>query len=276
MSQVMKVRHPDFDFSDARAHWAPNAEAAQIINGGNVSPVGVEPFLIKVLRRAKGQLDPVKDADLIADIETFNKQEGQHMKMHSGFLKLLQETGYDQTIKFQTSLEADYERFLNTKSLRWLLAYCEGFESLGSSVAAMWVDGSFDDLLEGADEKPQELWRWHLAEEFEHRTVVYRAYHALYGKPLIWAWAFRVYGFLYDAGHQGKYVKKYTEYLLAKDREGMSVGELAESKRREKIARKALPGFSAIGKFARVFSPFYNPANTPPPKRLEEVLAHYL
>ena len=175
----MQVRYPKFDFSTTKPHWCDNPEHAQMINGGNIIPAYIEPFLIKVMRRAKQELDPVADAELIADIDVFNKQEGQHLKMHGGMMTMLRENGYSGMKPIEEAYEADYDRFLAEKSLPWLLAYCDGFEAFGAASAEPWLDGAITSDLSGADPQVTELFRWHLAEEFEHRTVCNRLYHRL-------------------------------------------------------------------------------------------------
>ena len=271
----MKVRYPDFDFSDMTPHWASNPEAAQCINASHLVPAYIEPFLIKVMRRAKAELDPTRDAELIADIDVFNKQEGQHTKLHGGYMRMLRSHGYDGMAEIEQRYAGDYERFLETKSLRFLLAYCDAFEAVGSAIAPTWVDGEMDDALEGADERALGIWKWHLGEEYEHRTVVFRTYERLYGKPAVRSYLYRVALFLYCGVHLGKHVGRLRKYLLATDRAGMSASELAASKARQKAAPSPTGGRANIRRMLRPFSPVYDPAKVPPPRCLDAVLAEY-
>src|SRR4051812_43327597 len=60
MSQAMTVRAPHFDFSGVPLNWAPeNPEAAHYVDASGIVPAYIEPFLIKVMNRAKALLDPV-------------------------------------------------------------------------------------------------------------------------------------------------------------------------------------------------------------------------
>jgi predicted metal-dependent hydrolase len=52
---MMKVRYPEFDFSQTSVHWCKNPEQSQVINAGNIIPTYIEPFLIKVMRKAKNE-----------------------------------------------------------------------------------------------------------------------------------------------------------------------------------------------------------------------------
>src|ERR1700733_8689890 len=175
----MQVRHPTFDLTGMRAHWAPNHEWVQHINATGIVPSAIEPFLIKVMRRGKAELDPVVDAELIADVEIFNRQEAQHYKMHELFNDAVEGDGYPDFHRYDNALKADYAEFLSTKDLEWLLAYCEAFESIVAVGAGQWVDLGWGDYLHGGDPRVVKLWRWHLAEEYEHRTVVHRLFHRI-------------------------------------------------------------------------------------------------
>lgn len=270
----MQVRRPSFDISGLEPHWAPNIELAQAINANGLVPAYIEPFLIKVFNRAKRLLDPERDRELLADIDWFNRQEAEHYRLHRAFNARIRAAGYEGMRHYEEAYAADYERFFAAKSLRWLLAYCEGFEATGSIVAAAWVDGRVDAHLAGAAQETMELWRWHLAEEYEHRTVAFRLYHRLYGRPRIFAWLFRAAMFVFTARHIQRHISALRGYLLSRDREGMSPAELEASRRREKEAVLIPQGGSRLA-FLRVLLPGYDPARIPPPNRLDEVLSAY-
>jgi predicted metal-dependent hydrolase len=273
---MLQVRTPAFDFSEMTPHWAPNREVVASVNANGIIPAYIEPFLVKVMRRAMAELDPVQDAELLRDIDLFNKQEGQHFKLHKAFNTMVREGGYPDMGDYEKPYEDDYTRMLNTRSLRWLLAYCEGFESIGSSVAERWVDGEMDEAL-GATGEPSlamELWRWHLAEEFEHRTVAFRVYHRLYGKNRVTAYLYRIYGVVTCAKHMGARTKALKAYLLEVDRKDMTAEERAASEARGAAVDKATAK-NSLKSLLHVLSPFYDPEHTRAPKRQDEVLARY-
>jgi predicted metal-dependent hydrolase len=273
--EQMQVRYPTFDFSKTTPHWNTNTELAQFINAGNIIPAYIEPFLIKVMRKARAELDPVADAELIADIDTFNKQEAQHMKVHRAMLTLVRENGYEGMASIEKAYEGDYERFLEEKPLNWLLAYCEGFEAFGSTAAEKWVDGHIEDRIEGADPEIVKMFRWHLAEEFEHRTVCHRVYQRLgsQGGP-VRAYLRRLRG-LYDAAtHMNGYAVKLCDYLVSVDQQNMTPEEKAASDERLKQAKKVRAAPS-LKNLVRILMPWYDPANTTPPRRYESALEVY-
>lgn len=264
----MKVRYPELDFSQLRAHWTPNPEFAQIVNAFSTVPAHIEPFLVKVMRQAQKALDP-KETKLLNDIEIFNKQEMQHCKQHLALNKKLYTLGYPEMPEEERPYKEDYERFLATKSLRFNVAYCEGFEALGSTAAQMFFE-DFDDLFVGADSEARDLWFWHLAEEFEHRSVCLDVYQTLYGKGFF-AYLYRVAIFFYAATHIGKHTLKIARYLVAKDRENMTEDERRASVKREKnIMGRYFK--SSMKRLVAVLSPWYDPGQKVASPGMREIL----
>jgi predicted metal-dependent hydrolase len=78
----MKVRYPNFDFATAKAHWAPCIEFAQRANASSIIPSYVEPYLVKVMLKARPHIRPSETA-LDQDVVVFCKQEAQHNKQHN-------------------------------------------------------------------------------------------------------------------------------------------------------------------------------------------------
>lgn len=267
----MKIRQLKMDFSKAHAHWAPNIEFAQGQNAASLMPVYVEPYLIKVMKKAREQLGPEHE-QLKDDINVFIRQETQHYKQHGLFNKALYQAGYDRLPDFERELAADYERFLSQKSLKFQCAYCEGFETLGSPNAFAYFDHAYGGLTDGADPAVVELWKWHMAEEYEHREVCHRVYNALFGKTLFDRWCYRVYGVFAVISHLNAWGHRVSAYLVAKDREKMSPTQLQESKRREKAYKRAQLKYF-LPYLLPALSPFYDPACIRMPKDMERFMA---
>lgn len=267
----MQVRFPDFDFQNIRAHWSKVPEFAQSYNSFSIVPAHVEPFLVKVMRRVKKALGD-SHPQLQADIDIFNKQEMQHCKHHLAFNRRIYELGYPQMAEIEKPYKADYDRFFETKSLRFCLAYCEGFEAMGAAAAYVYFE-HLGDYLEDADEEAMNLWKWHLAEEFEHRSVCAEAYRILYGSGPF-AYLYRVWGFIFAVRHIHSYVKQVNEYLLARDREGMTPDELAQSIERQKELEERVARASRQ-ELKAVFSPFYDPGKKRVTPAMQAVLESY-
>lgn len=262
----MQVRHPDLDFTDVSPVWASNATLVHTVNAQGIVPAYIEPFLIKVMRRAKAELDPVEHADLLGDMDIFNKQEAQHFKFHAALNTWVREHGYEGMVAYERSYEAEYDKMFRTRSLKWLLAYCEGFEAMGLSSATRWVDGELESQLPDADPRPIALWKWHLAEEYEHRTVAFRVLKALYGKHPVSFYFLRVSGFFHAARHIRRNVAGLQKYLLTtyRRREGIPEPE---------ARRWSGSELTQVKEIASILSPAYDPARVKPPRRLDEVLA---
>jgi len=261
------------DFSNIGPHWAPHIEFVQRANASSTIPSYVEPYLVKVMLKAKAKIDR-RDTALHRELAIFVKQEAQHCKQHNAFNERLRASGYEDLAVHEAKLAADLDRFLETKSLKFNLAYSDGFEAMGALGATMWFD-TYNKYLEGADQDAIDLWRWHMAEEYEHREVAFKVYHALYGQRDFWnGWIYRIYGFVFAAIHLMGYGKRVGDYLLAKDREAMSLAERQASLAREKeFANTA--GKRAIPELLKVLSPFYDPARTKAPAGVAPYLARY-
>lgn len=268
----MKARFPKFDFSGVRAHWAPNKEFAQRANAASLIPAYIEPYLLKVMMKAKDRIDPSK-TQLIKDVEIFIKQEMQHCRQHIAFNKRMHEVGYELLKPIEKEFEATFNRFLATKSLRFNLAYCEGFESLSATACELYFE-DYNELLEDADDEPTNMWRWHLAEEFEHRTVCSDVYHELNGLNPVFAYFYRLYGYLYAVIHLGRFSSMVSKKLIDHDRATMTPDEVEQSKERDKYAKKIM-GRRFFSHFFKICSPFYDPLKRREPVGYREYLEEF-
>ncbi len=268
---MLTVRRPDFDFSDSVPHWGDNVEAVTIFNAGAIIPSPIERYLIRVMRQAKQQLDPVADADLIEEIDLFNKQEGQHHKLHNGLTEMLT-TRYPRLREFEAAFAADLEDFMANRSLAWNLAYCEGFESTGCALADAFVDGGIAAICGDHGSTPMRLWMWHMAEEFEHRAVVHDVLRRLYGPEE--AFRLRTEGATFNRRHNAEHVLAAAVYITGIDQAGMSDDEREASDQRALEAAAAVAALSAEAR-EWVYQPEYDPSAVAPPRDYERVLDSY-
>jgi predicted metal-dependent hydrolase len=258
----MQVRNPKLAFAEALPHWAPNREFAQITNAGSFSLPCVETYLMMVMNRAARTL---QEPGLKRDVALFTAQEGNHYRQHDVFNETLY-ARYPGLIPIMDQLKADYSAMLKDESLLVNAAYCEGFESVGLIFAEFMFEGC-DDLLAGADERIVRLWQWHLAEEFEHRTVCYDVHKALGGGYLS-----RMKGFFRAATHLGKFGMDASTYMLSVDRESMSPDEREASIQREKTHRKRFGKF-AMPRLLTIVLPGYDPRKKREFRGIPELLA---
>lgn len=263
----MHVRRPNLDFSQTPARWASNGEFAQQMNAGSTYIPYLERFLNRVMAQAASRLKQ-SDSDtaaLRADIKLFIRQEANHYAIHGAFNTILPRHGYEISA-FERQFEAEFERLYTTKSFAFLTAYCEGFETMGPPSALVWLD-EIQDLLEGADPNVVALWKWHLLEEYEHRTVAHDVFHHFHG-----GYFMRIYGFLYCFLHLNGMGKKVLDSLLAHDRAKMSPKERVASVRNARKAQLWV-AWLTLPRMLRALSPFYTPRRSPEPRMFKSYMA---
>jgi predicted metal-dependent hydrolase len=272
-SAGIQVRYPEFDFSSTPVLWGPNSEVALRWNAASLVTTPIEVFLLKVMRKAKGEMDETGDGALLRDMDLFNKQEAQHFKTHAAFNKVTREW-CPEIAAIEVAFEDDLNEFLESKALRWLVGYCEGFEAIGGLISPDWVDGQNAQSAGTFDSAVIEMWRWHLAEEYEHREVMWRVYQRLFGTPSDVAHDFRLEMFKFAAEHFGSYAEQMFQAMLATYRKDMTADELRASRDREERFVKEFQE-RTDRRTEPVFSRGYNPTANPRPAQLDEVLAAY-
>ena len=263
----MLARSPDIDFSEADAFWLPAVPGfGHQLNGASLLLPFLEPYLIKTMRAARPRIAEVAP-HLLQDLDDFNRQEANHYKVHAAYNRVMC-AQYPGLEAFEDEIRADFQRFSSDESLAWNLAYCEGFESQGLVQAEFFLQ-EMDDVLETADPAVRELWSWHLAEEFEHRSVAHDVLEALYP-----GWWRRLKGFRLCGVHLFGFTKRVRDHMLAVDLErGRLRGDAAEARAERAFERRQrrsqLPGL------ARIFSPRYSPHPRPMREPIRRVLAAY-
>lgn len=263
----MKVRDIDIDFSNAEVFWTPGTpEFAQFWNATSSYLPYLEPYLNRVVRKGMSGLSD-DDEELRNDCKTFMAQEGQHYRNHEKFNNKLKESGYPDLDNREGVMKADYEQYLAEKDLRFNLAYAEGFETLGPILACYFLESARELQGPDIDDPTVDLWRWHLAEEYEHRHVCNHLFHRLYP-----GYFYRLYGVGYAGRHMFTYMIRTCLYLL---REDYRTGRITDRWR----SRLRLAGVGGrmlayvIPRLIKTMHPAYDPIKIPPPARSMEVLA---
>ncbi len=205
----------------------------------------LEPYLIRSMNRARAK---ISDPGLLADLRRFCAQEGQHFREHKRFNKALRKPYLSGLAALEESLDRDYQRFTATKSLRFNLAYAEGFEALTAATALF--------LIETRDKRemhPQveALMFWHSIEELEHRTVAFDVYQQLYGSYL-----YRLAVGIYAQVHLVSFAIRVTRHIFASSPHNYSRGRT-----RRLLRQISLVGRKLLPKLVRSYSPRYNPRN---------------
>lgn len=264
----MKVREVAIDFSEAKIFWTPqDPEFAQFWNATSTFLPYLEPFLNKAVRSAMNQLGE-DETELRAECKIFIGQEGRHYKNHANFNKKLRENGYPDLARREERMANDYKRFWKEKSHLYCLGYTEGFETLGPILACFFLEGARELDQADVDDPTAALWRWHLAEEYEHRCVANYLFHRLY--PGYWK---RLYGISYSVPHMLVYMIRTGLYLIREDRKAGRIQDPWRSRGRFIRVMWRLFAY-AIPRFVKALRPSYDPYHIPPPARSMEVLAH--
>jgi hypothetical protein len=262
----MRARQPELDFTKSLPVWTKNQEFCQLFNAFSVIIMELEPFMNRVMRKAKDALD---DGDpLREDIATFIRQEANHTLLHRAYNQALYEAGYDQLKDIESLLAEEYRRFLEEKPLLELVAYCEGFESLGPILAELAFE-ELDDIFAGGDQDVIDLWKWHLAEEYEHRNVAFDVYHSLGG-----SWLHRLKSTYTTLRHLGKFRRIIHRHIILTDQQRMTVVQKKISQESARRLNKRLRKFF-IKRGLRILSPFYSPKKLGLPVGAEQYLDAY-
>jgi predicted metal-dependent hydrolase len=213
----------------------------------------LEPYLIRTMKVA---LKEIRDPGLAEDARRFSQQEGHHFRNHADFnVRIRDRFGGATSVALRSiedALEADYQRFTKEKSLRFNLAYAEGFEAMTCAGALAAAEhGSFAEIPGG------EIWAWHMAEEIEHRTVAFQVYEQLVG-----SYPYRLLAGTWAQWHYVSYIRRFALCM------GRSLGRKL-SRPRSEMHRTALRNY------LRTWSPRYDPAKIEMPDGVEALLARY-
>jgi predicted metal-dependent hydrolase len=222
----------------------------------------LEPYLIRTMRAAGNE---ATDTDIASGMRAFSMQEAHHHRNHTRMndvvrAKLALATSV--TVQdLEDRLQADYRRFSTTKSLRFNLAYAEGFEAMTLALALTLLSSATD----GVDETWKSLIEWHLAEEIEHRTVRFDAYDHIIG-----TYWYRSARGLWAQRHFLSYLIRLAAVIET---------ELRGSRVRPATAMaKAVVRLSRMGflrHYVKTLSPRYNPAHTATPPMVTALLEKY-
>jgi predicted metal-dependent hydrolase len=184
-------RRPRFDFSATPAHWiADDPLASQMLNIMQPLTPAPERWFCQAIREA---LPLIHDERLRLAAQAFIKQEGAHSHGHTLGNRRLEELGVDVS-SYEASLDWLFGRMLGADPLgrrlnsprarlAWLktrLAMVAASEHL-TGILGDWVLNSRGLEQAPVDPTMLHLYRWHGAEEVEHREVCDAVFRHLSG-----------------------------------------------------------------------------------------------
>jgi len=208
----------------------------------------LEPYLIRSMKQATEHID---DPQLIDDLKKFSAQEGQHFRMHMKFNAAIRRAGFPKLEELEQELANDYERFSKTKSLRFNLAYAEGFEAFTMNLIRFMME---HQGFQHPESPIMQMWEWHFVEELEHRNVTFDVYDHVVG-----GYVYRLIAGIYAQWHFTRWIGKVTRYLLeASPPPKRSAEDRRARKGMEREARR-LAFRHLLPAMLRIYLPNYSP-----------------
>lgn len=152
----------------------------QVFNFASILAEVGEDF---ILRKAPAILKTIQDEHLIRKFKAFFGQEATHKQAHIDYNRQLHELGYATAIP-----RALCNGFFNSLSFifrgRTILALMTSAEYITAIIAERAFQGDFGNTLVKSQSDVAHFWRWHMAEEIEHRSVMHEIYKAQNGSRL--------------------------------------------------------------------------------------------
>ncbi len=219
----------------------------------------LEPYLIRSMREA---LPRIESPDLRADVQAFCAQEGQHYREHARANDVVRRRlpGARGLADLEREIAAEFEAFSKQRSLRWNLAYAEGFEALTAAQSLT----QFEERVFARMTGPlRDLMEWHIMEELEHRTVAFDVYRTLFG-----GYFYRLFVGLWAQWHFLSRGGRLARCLASADRASFR-GRRASRRWLLRYALRALPRVLAI------YMPWYDPRRAPLPTACLEARERY-
>jgi predicted metal-dependent hydrolase len=172
----IEIRDEHFHFGgDIPRYWHGGRRSVSLyMNGLSVFfPVGEQFFV----RSVKAHRQLVNDARLLEEVRLFCGQEGIHGREHIQYNEMLRAQGYP-VAEMEERVRSLLDR-VRRQPQRIQLAVTASLEHFTAILARSLL--SVPATLEGAHPEMAALWRWHAAEESEHKAVAYDVYRAAGG-----------------------------------------------------------------------------------------------
>lgn len=257
----MIVRRPPFSFSQQRAlFWnKKRPEFSQIVNAASLAMPYLEPYLIKTMRQARPL---ISNPDLVRDLDLYCAQESAHYRQHRRFNDELKAILPETVSALEKRLDEDYAWLGANRSLRFNLAYAEGFESMALAIGHLLIKDR-DFLFGGSNTEVASLVLWHFAEEIEHKAVTYDVFEHVSGSAF-----WRFVGLFYATGHIFWRTRAgYQAFLKAE-------GLWTNWRSRLALARVLIRVMRILaGRFVLIFIPGYHPNKIADPEWMTKWVA---
>lgn len=219
----------------------------------------LEPYLMRSMNAA---IQVVQDPAQREEMRRFVQQEGQHHQQHARANDAIRgrNPAYGRLKELEEQMAAEFRRFSQTRSLRFNLAYAEGFECMTSAASSAQIET-------GMFAKPghplRELALWHVMEELEHRNVAFEAYKAIGG-----GYWYRLFVGLWAQLHFMRWGARLARVMKDADQELFARYQTPEHKARRNAFRKKY--FRAfLPRWLAIYTPWYSPRKLRLPANFE-------
>lgn len=242
----MTLRRMPFSYSEgANAHWNPaKPEFSQVVNAASLAMPYLEPYLIRSMRKARSL---ITDEALQNELDQYVFQEAQHYKQHKMYNDSIS-ADYKCVPSIEQRYSDDYKQLGERKSLRFNLAYAEGFESMALAIGQMLIEDR-EFLFGDSESITASLVLWHFVEEIEHKNVAFDVFDHLYGN-----YFWRMWGLIYATGHIFLRTGQSYRELLKED------GLWKNYESRKKLAKVLIRIFTNLTpRFLKICKPNYHP-----------------
>lgn len=181
MTAPLRHRKARFDLDGCDPAWTPGKpEFAYAANAVSLAMPYVEPY---ICRNVEAAVPSIPDGEVRGDAEEFVRQERQHYGQHARWNRTVTRR-WPALRKVEDLMEHTFAWMELRLPPRFNLAWSAALETVAYT-AARWA-AAHRALLEGSDPEPSRLFRWHLAEEAEHRSVVHDVYWSTGGGRLVY------------------------------------------------------------------------------------------
>lgn len=170
-------RRPRWDFADLKERWffgGNGLKSAFIVALSGSFPPGEKEFIQSV----RLFMDQIRDPKLVADVNEFTTQEGQHSLQHKRMNDAFDRLGYSAT-QVSEQFEEIEKEWAEERSDADRLAATVVMEHITAVMAhhALTRPEEFDPLPDSV----RELLFWHAIEEIEHKSVAFDVYEECVG-----------------------------------------------------------------------------------------------
>jgi predicted metal-dependent hydrolase len=258
----MILRKPKL--STATVIWSRVPEFSLYWNGASAVIPYVEFYLNNVMNEVRAQYGPA-NPKLKAELDLFIAQERNHAQYHVAFNKRLYDAGFEALKPLIETITAELKTMRETRSLAFNAAYCAEFEN-AATFSSKYLLEECDAEFTGADAAGANLFLWHVAEEFEHRSVCHDTLMAFSGSYFM-----RVAGVAYAFWHINHCFARAAEIIFDVYRKDMTANEAKTS---AKIVRriKRKQTLYTLPRTLLLLNPFFDPAKMKPSRKIQAAL----